>query len=473
MALQNTNVIDTPPGAKGNKYTSSFVLLTLLFFIWGFLTVMNDILIPYLKGVFQLNHAQAMLVQTSFFLAYFSISLLYFIFSSVYGDLINKIGYKNGIIIGLVTSALGLFLFYPAAQFQQYGFFLAALFVLGTGFTLLQIAANPYVTILGPPETASSRLNLAQALNSFGTTIAPVTGGYMIFEIFARQGEVSADAVKIPYLIFGGFVVLAALLILLAPLPAFTNNEKVERGAGALKFPQLAWGVAAIFAYVGGEVAVGSMLTSFLGLPDIGGMQQAEASTFVSLYWGGAMIGRFTGSVALSNMDAKRKKWLTVIVPFVVFPILLCIFYIKGMDIHRLYMYVFFIALMVGSFFAVKFSTQKATQLFAAIAALLIAASLFTKGETALWLIVSVGLFNSIMWSNIFAMSISGLGKYTGQGSSLLVMSILGGAVVPYIQGAVADSIGVHLSYAVPLVCYLFLFVYGWRMRSILKAESL
>ena len=309
-----------------------FAVVTTLFFIWGFITCMNDILIPYLKGVFLLNFAEAMLVQSAFFIAYFIGSLTYFLISASGGDPINKIGYKNGMIIGLVTAALGLALFYPAAQFHLYGFFLAALFILGLGFTVLQIAANPYVAILGPPETASGRLNLAQGFNSLGTTIAPVIGGYLIFEVFSK-GATGADAVKTPYLIFAGIALLVAIVISFVNLPGFTNHEKVENPAGALQFPQLWLGIIAVFMYVGGEVSVGSMMTNFIGLNEIANLPPARASVFVALYWGGAMIGRFTGAAALSNLSRNMKVLLAFLIPVLVYPFLVLIFYIKGFEI--------------------------------------------------------------------------------------------------------------------------------------------
>jgi FHS family L-fucose permease-like MFS transporter len=229
----------------GNRYSTAFVSLTFLFFMWGFMTVLNDILIPYLRAAFSLNHAESMLIQFAFFTAYFIGSLFYFIISVSRGDPINKIGYKKGIILGLVISATGALLFYPAAQFHLYGFFLSALFIMGLGFTLLHIAANPYIAILGSPQSASSRLNLAQGFNSLGTTIGPVIGGYLIFVFFKNtQG---ASAVKIPYLVFSLLFLLMALFILFTPLPRFTGNESVEKGFGALRYRQFKFGMLAIF----------------------------------------------------------------------------------------------------------------------------------------------------------------------------------------------------------------------------------
>jgi FHS family L-fucose permease-like MFS transporter len=450
----------------------SFAVVTTLFFIWGFITCMNDILIPYLKKVFELTYAEAMLVQSAFFAAYFIGSLVYFLISAYAGDPINKIGYKNGMIAGLVTASLGLALFYPAAQFHAYGFFLAALFVLGLGFTILQIAANPYVAILGDASTASGRLNLAQGFNSFGTTIAPVIGGYLIFELFFSKDNAAADAVKVPYVIFSVIVLLVALVIGFTKLPAFTNHEKVEHATGALGFPQLSLGVIAIFMYVGGEVCIGSMMTNFVGLKEIADLPPARASVYVALYWGGLMIGRFTGSAALSDLSKRTKIILAFIIPAVVYPFLVFIFYIKGFDINEVLPYIPFLFLLALGFIVAKFHPARTLMLFAFINIALIFISINTTGKVALFTIVAAGLFNSIMWSNIFTLAIHGLGKYTSQGSSLLVMGILGAAVMPWVQGFTADHIGVHPSYIVPLLCFIYLAFYGWRVRNLLNPQT-
>jgi FHS family L-fucose permease-like MFS transporter len=444
----------------------SFAVVTTLFFIWGFLTCMNDILIPYLKSAFQLSYAEAMLVQSAFFMAYFIGSLIYFIVSAYAGDPINKIGYKNGMMAGLVMSSIGLALFYPAAQFHAYGFFLSALFVLGLGFTILQIAANPYVAILGDASTASGRLNLAQAFNSFGTTIAPVIGSYLIFEVFFTKGN-NADAVKIPYLLFSGIALLVAVTLFFTKLPAFTNTEKTEHGAGALQFPQLSLGVIAIFMYVGGEVSIGSMLTNFIGLKEIAGLVPAKASVFVSLYWGGLMIGRFTGSAALSDLQRHTKIWLAFVIPALVYPFLILIFYLRGFDVSEILPYAPFLLLLALGFIAAKFNPARTLVLFSLINIMLLITALSTTGKVALFAVVAAGLFNSIMWSNIFTLAIYKLGKYTSQGSSLLIMGILGAAVIPWIEGYTADQIGVHASYIVPVFCFAYLAFYGWRVRNI------
>jgi MFS transporter, FHS family, L-fucose permease len=273
--------------------------MTVLFFMWGFMTVFNDILIPRFKDAFTLNYFEAMLVQFAFFGAYFVGSLTYFYISARTGDPIAKIGYKNGVVIGLLLSALGSALFWPAAMIPSYSLFLIALFIVGLGFAMLQIAANPYVTILGPEKTASSRLNLAQAFNSLGTTTGPLIGGYLIFQYFAHTGTHGADSVKVPYLMFCIVFLILAGVFFMVHLP-HVGEGKVEPGAGALKYPHVVLGVAAIFMYVGGEVSIGSSIINFLGQKNVASMDPIEAKNYVALFWGGMLIGRFMAAIELS-----------------------------------------------------------------------------------------------------------------------------------------------------------------------------
>ncbi len=441
--------------SKNNRFISAFISLTFLFFMWGFMTVLNDILIPYLKGAFQLNHFQAMLVQFAFFTAYFVGSLVYFIISVSSGDPINKIGYKKGIIFGLILSGAGALLFYPAAQFHVYGFFLSALFVMGLGFTLLQIAANPYMAILGPEKSASARLNLAQGFNSLGTTIGPVIGGYLIFVFF--KDATGASAVKVPYLFFSLIFLLMAGFIWLMPLPRLVQQDHVEKGFGALHYRHLVLGMIAIFMYVGGEVSIGSMMISYLNLPEIAGLTAAQASKFVAFYWGGQMIGRFLGAVSLSNMKNKQlKNGLMLGIPALAFGV---VWFTNGLAVASIYGVLLLINLL--AFFAGRSLPNRTLFIFAGINVVLLAIALLNSGFVAMWSIIGIGLFNSIMWSNIFTLAIAGLGKHTSQGSSLLVMMILGGAVLPVTMGAVADYFGVHLSYIIPVFSYLYIAFYG------------
>ena len=444
------------------KYTGVLISVTFLFFIWGFLTVMNDILIPYFKDVFELSHFKSMLVQFAFFIAYFIGSLVYLLISISSGDPITKIGYKKAIIIGLLISAFGAFLFYPAAHYQSYAFFLLALFILALGFTMLQIAANPYVAILGPEKTASSRLNLAQGFNSLGTTLAPAIGGFMIFKFFGEQST-GADAVRVPYLIFGAVLLLLALFIRFAKLPQFVNKGMIEKGAGALKYPHLVLGMIAVFMYVGGEVSIGSIMIKYLGLNKIAGLSEIEASKIVSLYWGGLMIGRFLGAISLSDFKNLLVKRIIMLgIPFLAFVIITYLF-----DFSIAWKYLVLMAVQLIGFTIGKSMPARTLTIFGIAVTLLLIVGVSTNGQIAMWAIVGIGLFNSIMWSNIFTLAIKGLGKHTSQGSSLLVMMILGGALVPMLLGAVADEVGVHYALVVPVVCYLYIIFYGIRGHKI------
>jgi len=458
------------------NYALPLTFLTMLFFMWGFITCLNDILIPHFKAIFELTYFQSMLIQFAFFGAYFVGALIYFIISSTSGDPINKIGYKNGIILGLLTAALGTFLFYPAAQMQSFGFFLAALFILALGFTILQIAANPYVILLGNPETGSQRLSLAGAINSFGTTIAPIIGGSFILSSVSSDRGI--DSVKLPYIVLAGLFLLLVVVLKIVSLPKFTNEENIERGIGALNYPQLTLGILAIFFYVGAEVTVGSFMTNFVGLKEIKGLTASEATIYVSLYWGSLMIGRFTDSLSVFNFSAITKKLLTAIVPVASFFFILLLFKIKSgeentIDFKSMLVYLPFIGISIVAFFIGKENPSRTLFLFSLICITLLILSIATTGEFALWSLISLGLYNSIMWPAIFALAIAGLGKYTSQGSSLLIMAILGGALIPPIQGFLADNIGVHKSFVVPIFCYIYLTFYAIKVASILKSKNL
>jgi len=437
-------------------YRGPFALMTILFFMWGFMTVWNDILIPRFKEAFTLNYFQAMLVQFAFFGAYAVGALAYYVVSMVWGDPINRIGYRNGVIIGLLIAAGGSALFYPAAALVSYPFFLLDLFIVGLGFAMLQIAANPYVTILGPERTASSRLNLSQAFNSFGTTIGPIIGGWLIFTVFTRPHIHGADAVKIPYLCFALVFALLAGLFRFAHLPDFANAENPGRGWGALRHPHTVLGMLAIFMYVGGEVAVGSAIVNFLGTPRLGGISHEAASGFLAYYWGGLMIGRFMGAFALSDLRRWIKRGLILVVPAVAFGVIVLV---AGPANAR--HYGVFLVLLPVTFLLGAASPHRMLALFSAVNIVLLATGMLTAGAVAQWTILAVGLFCSVMWSNIFSLAIEGLGPLKSQASSLLVMAILGGAVLPPLQGAVADRFGIQQSFIVPMIAFAFIAFYG------------
>jgi len=435
--------------------------MTVLFFMWGFMTVFNDILIPRFKDAFTLDYFHAMLVQFAFFGAYFIGSLLYFAISAIFGDPIARVGYKNGVVIGLMISAAGSALFWPAATFLSYPLFLIALFVVGLGFAMLQIAANPYVTILGPERTASSRLNLAQAFNSLGTTLGPLVGGYLIFQYFARTGAHGAASVKIPYLAFFLVFVFLAVIFFFVRLPDVSAG-KVEPGFAALKFPHVDLGILAIFMYVGGEVSVGSSIINFLGQPGVAGLTQLQASGYVSLFWCGMLIGRFMGAVELSELAPRPKQLLLAAIP-VAAGVALVAF--RGWNTTRFYLPLLVLCWLL--FQSGKSLAGRTLMIFSLTVVTLLAISIIAGGKLAMWCIIGIGLFTSIGWSNTFSLAIEGTGVYKSQASSLLVMAILGGAILPPVQGHIADRSSLQLSYFIPLIAYAYVAFYGWKGHRI------
>lgn len=400
-------------GLEKRNYTMPLVWLTSLFFMWGFLTCLNDILIPHLKNVFDLNYTQAMLVQFCFFGAYFIVSI-------PAGALVKKVGYKTGIVIGLAIAAVGCLMFYPAAQMRVYAVFLLALFVLAGGITILQVSANPYVTILGSPRTASSRLTLTQAFNSLGTTIAPwfgsvlilsgATAGLTVAELKAHE----AEAVQGPYLLLAGALIVLAGIFAMIKLPRVVDDEipvhAGDLGSSAWAYPHLVLGAIGIFVYVGAEVAIGSFLVNFIAEPNIGAMTEAQAAKYVTYYWGAAMVGRFIGALAMQRISGG-------------------------------------VALAFNAICACVF----------------IAVAMLGSGKVAMWAILLVGLCNSIMFPTIFSLALRGLGSHTSQGSGILCMAIVGGALVPMLQGFLADTIGIQMAFFLPIICYAYIAFYGLK----------
>lgn len=457
-----------------SRYRQAFAVITALFFMWGFITCLNDILIPHLKEAFNLRYWQAMLVQFAFFGAYFVISLLYYLYSVGSGDPIARAGYQKGLVAGLLISGLGCALFYPAAVAHSYPFFLAALFILASGITIIQIAANPYVAVLGPEETASGRLNLAQGLNSLGYVIAPVIGGALIF----RSGLSGAESVKLPYLALAAAFGVLAVVFGRIRLPRIDAGQVFSHENVLSKYPGFIWGMLAIFCYVGAEVAVGSVLVNFLGLPQVMGYPPEEAGKFLSFYWGGLMIGRFMGAISLSNMkDALRKYALMALAAVACTAV---IYFTASRDwftgeqklrFQDIAMFLVLVALSYGAFFVGASRPGRMVGVFSLWVMGLLLLAMASTGAVAMWALIGVGLFNSIMWSNIFTLSIEGLGKDTAQGSSLLVMMIVGGALLPPLQGALADwsLVGLKYSLVLPMLAYLYLAWFGFRHRPRVK----
>ena len=394
---------------KQNGYGFALVSLTSLFFMWGLITSLNDVLIPRLKAVFELSYTEAMMVQFCFFFAYFVVSL-------PAGSLVKKVGYKSGIVTGLIIAGIGCACFYPAAAFQSYNYFLAALFVLASGITLLQVAANPYVTVLGDSKTASSRLTMTQAFNSLGTTIGPWIGGILILGSATNAVENSitdASSVQMPYLALAGALILMAAIFAVLKLPTVDVEEDAAAApteGSAWTYSHLVLGAVAIFLYVGAEVSIGSFLINFLGEANIASLEEADAAKYVSFYWGGAMIGRFIGAIAMQYIPAGK---------------------------------------------ALAFSALASSTL--------VALAIFTDGQVAMWSILFVGLFNSIMFPTIFSLGLKGLGPHTSQGSGILCLAIVGGAIVPLLQGLLADTYGIQLSFLIAIACYVYIVFYGLK----------
>jgi FHS family L-fucose permease-like MFS transporter len=420
MAIVTPNS-STPSSAPQTSmsYTVPLAVVTTLFFMWGFLTCLNDILVPHLKPIFDLNYTEIMLIQFAFFGAYF-------LFSIPSAKVIDWIGYQRSMVVGLLTMGAGAFLFVPAAMAPSYPLFLIALIVLGAGITCLQVAANPYVTVLGKPQTASSRLNLTQAFNSLGTFLAPFFGGLLILSAAPKtMSEIRAMApdalrayrlheaatVKVPYIGLGVALVLLAIAIgsfKLPKSPQAKHTVGVKDNDSIWRHPNLIFGAIAIFVYVGAEVSLGSFMVNYFSQPEIGGLTEKVAASFVAFYWGGAMIGRFIGSGLLQKMK-----------------------------------------------------TGQLLGICAVCAAALVAISMMSSGHTAMWSIILVGFFNSIMFPSIFTLGVAELGPLTGDGSGIMIMAIVGGALIPLAQGAIADRVGIHHAFFLPVICYLYILFFA------------
>jgi FHS family L-fucose permease-like MFS transporter len=433
MPVRSAPMQETSAMTTAVNYTRPLAIVTTLFFMWGFLTSLNDILVPHLKSIFELTYARAMLIQFAFFSAYF-------LFSMPWSRIVNAIGYQKTMVAGLLGMAVGALLFVPAASFASFALFLGALIVLAAGITGLQVAANPYVVVLGKPETASSRLDLAQAFNSLGTTIAPALGGLLILSASTPVMEglqslspqalhlhrvQQAATVKMPYVVISVTLAVLALLIARSKLPTIKAAVADARGKAddsIWKHPNLIFGALGIFAYVGAEVSIGSFLVSYLGQPDIAGLSPKTAAEYVSFYWGGAMVGRFLGAALLRRIGTGHL-------------LAIC-------------------AICTGS---------------------LVTASMLTTGHVAMWSILAVGFFNSIMFPSIFSLGVAELGPLTAGGSGVLNMAIVGGAILPLIQGAIADHIGIQHAFFIPVICYAYIVFFalsGSKPNSVRYASA-
>ncbi|MBU2940097.1 MFS transporter [Lacinutrix sp. C3R15] len=549
--------------SQNNK--SALTTLVTVFFFWGFIAASNGVFIPFCKTYFNIDQFQSQLVDFAFYGAYYLGALFLFVLSSsIKKDILNSWGYKNGIIYGLLLSALGAFVMYPATmgaaqgQTQIFYFVLIALFIVGLGFSLQQTAANPFTIALGDPATGSHRLNLAGGINSFGTTIGPIVVAFIIFgsaplsgeelTTMIKNNEIKLTTIQALYIGVGLlFLVAAALFHFSKKLPslksetafepankakntllvltviiiacfgyifstyatgkvssealehkrlilliialfavigslvfAYTRSSKKADGWGAMKYPQLVLGMLAIFTYVGVEVTIGSNLGELLKKAVNGTTQNAlglpilndgQLAPYISLYWGGLMVGRWVGAITVFNPNKGLKKILLVVVPYIAFGVILLVNFGK----YSLDQFLFFaicIAVQILGFFIAKDNPVKTLKLFSAFGIIAMLIGLFSSGNIALFAFLSGGLFCSIMWPCIFTLSIAGLGKYTSQGSAFLIMMILGGAIIPPLQGKLADVFNIQSSYWIAVLCFVYLLFYAFRTKTVLDKQG-
>ena len=464
---------------------AQFIPLVTVFFFWGFVAASNDILIPVFKKAFDLTQGQSQLVSVAFYIAYTVGSIIYMLISlAIRKDLVNKIGYKNGLALGLAISALGTLLFYPAANLHSFPLMLSGLFIVALGFSLQQTVANPLAIALGPVSTGSQRLTLAGGINNFGTTIGPLIVSFAIFGSAASENtNMSIESVKIPYLVLGAAFLAVALLLKFSSLPEHPQTieesatEDVSVRSSALKYPQLVLGMLAIFIYVGVEVSTASNLPAYMEtiINSKTGVVYTlqEISPYISLYWASLMIGRWTGAVEAFTDNMTTQKILRFVAPYLAFGVFLIVNAIAKHDLSPFYIYGFIILVLIGADMASKGNPARMLLIFASLGILAIAIGMLTDGIISIYAFTSVGLFCSTLWPCIFTLAVSGLGKHTSQGSSFLIMMIMGGGIVSWMQGLVSESIGIKESYIVGILCFAYLAFYAWRVIGILKSQGI
>ena len=463
---------------------SQFGTLITVFFFWGFVAASNDILIPVFKKAFHLSQAQSQMVSFAFYVAYTVGSLIYVGISKVIGgDVLNKIGYKNGISLGLLISAVGTLLFYPAANTGSFTLMLSGLFIVGLGFSLQQIAANPLAIVMGDPKTGSQRLTMAGGINNFGTTIGPLIVSFAIFgSVASANPDASIESVKIPYLILGFAFALVAVLLRFSSLPnkidldVVAESEAEEEGkllhrSSAFQYPQLVMGMIAIFLYVGVEVATASNLPAYL--EKYLSIPTQKVAPYISLYWASLMIGRWTGAVGAFDVSKGAKQILNFLMPYLAFIVFLLVNSIAKHEVDQFYIYAIVIAVMIACDIASKGNPARMLLIFSlgGITSLLV--GMFSSGMVSAFAFTSVGLFCSTLWPCIFTIAVAGLGKNTNQGSSLLIMMIMGGGVVSVLQGLLADKIGIQFSFIAGVVCFAYLAFYAIKSKSVLQSQGI
>jgi len=525
-----------------NYGTALYTIIT-VFFFWGFLAASNGIFIPFCKGHFHLTQFESQLIDFTFYGGYFIGSLiLYFASQGSRVDILNKWGYKNGIIYGLVLSAVGALTMIPAVNSGSYAFILASFFIIALGFSLQQTAANPFVIVLGPPETGSNRLNLAGSINNIGGLLGPRVVGLVLFGSMFKvsTAPVQISSINSLYYILAGLFIAVAIFFKLSDLPKVTSDEKIEtspkanlplliilvgfllvpaanplgsaihvpsqyfvyaslviilgtlistlfaakqskEGWGAMQYPQLILGMIAIFTYVGTEVTIQSNMVSLMKTPDFGSFSEAASAPYISLYWGSLMIGRWAGAIDAFNLSKSTKYFLYVLVPFVAFGVVLAVNAATGAHVGSLLVYSISVAILVCAFFIGKQQPTRTLAVLGLLGMAFMLTGLLTTGRLATFSFISGGLCCSIMWPSIFALSITGLGKYTSQGSAFLIMMILGGAIIPPLQGKIADGSnnvipgmsGLHFSYIVPLLGFAYMAYFAWKASVELRSQGI
>lgn len=456
--------------------TSAFITLISVFFFWGFVAASNDILIPVFKENLHLQQWQSQMISFAFYVAYTVGSMIYFLISkSSKGDILNRIGYKNGISLGLLISALGTLLFYPAAQMASFALMISGLFIVGLGFSLQQIAANPLAINIGNPNKGSQRLSLAGGINNFGTTIGPLLVSFAIFGTISTKTTASIENIKIPYLILGLAFIVVAIIFKISSIPNkivqnVENTEKknhVKERKMALNYPQLWMGMIGIFLYVGVEVSTASNLPEFLRQHV--GVSTDKVAPFISLFWASLMIGRWTSSVGAFNMKKRLRSVLNILMPYIAFGVYLMVNKIAHHDVTSFYYYAFVIIVLILADVLSKGNPALQLVIFSSLGITALFIGMLSDGMISAYAFISVGLFCSTLWPCIFTLAISGLGKHTNTGSSFLIMMIMGGGIVSLIQGALSSDnlLGIQWSYLVGVCCFIYLAFYGiWGYRK-------
>ncbi len=480
---------------------SQFGTLIIVFFFWGFVAASNDILIPVFKEKLNLSQVQSQMVSFAFYVAYSVGSLIFLLISSAIGkDLLQKIGYKNGIALGLIISALGTLLFYPAAQTESFPLFITGLFIVGLGFSLQQTAANPLAIIMGDPKLGSQRLSLAGGINNFGTTIGPLVVSFAIFgSVTASSAGADIQSIKTPYLILGLAFVIVAIIFKISSVPnkidledvaaedpAVQLNEASEAGlpvagkqeaaparSSVFAYPQLVLGMIAIFIYVGVEVSTAANLPEFM--KEHLHTPTEKIAPFVSLYWASLMIGRWTGSIGAFNLSEGIKGVLKFLMPYIAFGVFILVNKIANHDVTPFRIYVFNIVALIICDLLSKGNPARQLLIFSCMGILSLLVGIFADGMTSVYAFITVGLFCSTLWPCIFTLAIAGLGKYTNKGSSLLVLMIMGGGVMSLLQGwlAAPEHLGIQHSYFVGVACFVYLAFYAIKAKATLKQQGI